>query len=287
MRERIASQEIQNGSLRFLYEKKLGRVCLKVLTRPTVSKVVGCYMNSKASSFMIKSFVRKNHIDLSEYEEKKYRSYNEFFTRRIKPDRRLPDDHPFSLISPCDSKLSAYPIGPDSVFAIKDSFYTVRDLLGGAAIADSFEGGYCLIFRLTVDDYHRYCYLDDGTKGENFFIKGELHTVKPIALKYCNIYKRNCREYTILETRHFGKVVYVEVGAMMVGRIKNHHQAYTFQKGEEKGMFEFGGSTIVVLLQKDKAIIDPEILENTELDMETVVKLGERIGAARQIGREA
>lgn len=280
-RKPVTRQDAQEtGSLRFLYEKKLGRACLKVLTRPAVSKVVGCYMNSKASKFMIKSFVRKNNIDLTEYEERRYHSYNDFFTRQIKPDRRQFDRLPGSLISPCDSKLSAYPIGPDSVFTIKDSCYTVRDLLGGAEIADAFNGGYCLIFRLTVDDYHRYCYLDDGTKGENFFIKGELHTVKPIALRYCNIYKRNCREYTVMETKHFGRVVYVEVGAMMVGRIKNHHQSYSFSRGEEKGMFEFGGSTIVVLLEKDRALIDGEILENTCRGMETIVRMGERIGVA-------
>ena len=135
-----------------------------------------------------------------------------------------------------------------------------------------------MIFRLEVDDYHRYCYIDRGFKHKNIHINGELHTVNPIALKNCNIYKRNSREYTVLHTKNFGDVTQVEVGAMMVGKILNHHGCYHFEKGEEKGMFLFGGSTIVLLVEKNKIIPCAELLENTAQGFETVVKMGEKIG---------
>lgn len=137
-----------------------------------------------------------------------------------------------------------------------------------------------MIFRLEVDDYHRYCYIDSGTKTENTFINGELHTVNPIALEHYNIYKRNCREYTVLHTENFGDVVQVEVGAMMVGRIVNRHGAAEVVRGEEKGKFEFGGSTIVLLVQEDMIRIDDDILRNSAENIETVVKYGEKVAAS-------
>jgi len=276
--ELISTNEAQDKCLGFLYCNFFGRLILKLLVCRFVSKLVGVFMNSRLSTRMIKGFVEKNKIDMTQYECKKWRSYNEFFTRKIAEGKREIDSNPHSLISPCDSKLSAYEINSDSVFYIKNSAYTVSDLLAGAKIAEEYEGGYCLIFRLCVDDYHRYCYFDSGKKSMNIFVRGKLHTVNPIVLDYCNIYARNCREYTVLETENFGKVVQVEVGAMCVGKIKNHHAAHSFTRGEEKGMFEFGGSTVVLLVKKDTVRIDDDILANTADGIETVVKMGEKIG---------
>jgi len=190
------------------------------------------------------------------------------------------DRMPSHFISPCDSKLTVYKIGKSSVFRIKGSRYRVSDLIQNDFLAKRYEGGYCMIFRLEVDDYHRYCYIDSGTKTENTFINGELHTVNPIALEHYNIYKRNCREYTVLHTENFGDVVQVEVGAMMVGRIVNRHGAAEVVRGEEKGKFEFGGSTIVLLVQEDMIRIDDDILRNSAENIETVVKYGEKVAAS-------
>lgn len=276
--ELISTNEAQDKCLGFLYGNFFGRLILKLLVCRFVSKLVGVFMNSRLSVGMINGFVEKNNIDMTQYECKKWRSYNEFFTRKIAEGKREIDYNSDSFISPCDSKLSAYKIDKDSVFYIKNSAYTVSDLLAGAKIAEEYEGGYCLIFRLCVDDYHRYCYFDSGKKTMNIFVKGKLHTVNPIVLDYCNIYSRNCREYTVMETENFGKVVQVEVGAMCVGKIKNCHEEHSFNRGEEKGMFEFGGSTVVLLLKKDAVNIDSDILSNTAEGIETVVKMGEKIG---------
>lgn len=277
-RPKLTIDGMDSGSLKFLYRNPLGRIILKLLVRPTVSKTAGYIMDSRISTIAIKRFVKKNNINLDEYENKKYKSYNDFFTRKIKEEHRKIDMNKNNLIAPCDSKLTAYKIDDDSVFKIKNSYYKVEDLLKNRCLAKKYKDGYCLIFRLCVDDYHRYCYIDNGKKDKNTFIKGVLYTVRPIALEKYNIYKQNSREYTILETENFGDVVQIEVGATMVGRIKNHHEEYEFTKGEEKGMFLFGGSTIVLLIEKNKVEIDQEIIDNTNNNYETIVKLGTKIG---------
>lgn len=278
--EIVVTNEKQNILLKKLYGTVCGRVILKALTAPAVSKAAGAFMDSWLSVSLIKRFIKSSGIDTSQYVMKKFRSYNEFFTRRVKRGMRPIDRMPSHFISPCDSKLTVYKIGKSSVFRIKGSRYRVSDLIQNDFLAKRYEGGYCMIFRLEVDDYHRYCYIDSGTKTENTFINGELHTVNPIALEHYNIYKRNCREYTVLHTENFGDVVQVEVGAMMVGRIVNRHGAAEVVRGEEKGKFEFGGSTIVLLVQEDMIRIDDDILRNSAENIETVVKYGEKVAAS-------
>ena len=274
----IASNEKQNKLLKKLYGSVAGRVLLKTLTAPALSRVAGRFMDSPASKVLIKPFIKKSGIDTSQYVMSGFRSYNDFFTRRIKKGKRPVDTAPEHLISPCDSKLTVYKISSRSIFRIKGSRYRVSDLLCNDFLAKRYCGGYCCIFRLEVDDYHRYCYIDSGVKSGNTFIPGELHTVNPVALERYNIYKRNCREYTVLHTDNFGDVVQVEVGAMLVGRIVNLHDEGAFRRGEEKGRFEFGGSTVVLLFEKDSIIPDRDILVNSSDGVETVVKYGEKIG---------
>lgn len=271
----------QGKALKLLYCNVFGRLVLKVLTMPIISKIVGAFMDSPLSIPIIQPFIRNNHIDMSQYKRKKFNSYNQFFTREIKPSARPISPIPTDLISPCDSKLTVYEISENSLFEIKDSRYSVADLIDNPRIAEKYTGGYCMIFRLCVDDYHRYCYIDNGTKSNNKFINGELHTVNPIALEHYNIYKRNCREYTILRTENFGDVIQIEVGAMLVGKICNHHGKYKYRRGEEKGMFKFGGSTVVLLFQRDKVVVDDDILANSANHTETVVRFGEKIGVKK------
>lgn len=273
--EKVVSGE---KALGYLYNTKTGRTILKIITKRSVSKATGKILNSKVSRLGIKKFVKKNNINVEEYEDRKYLSYNDFFTRRLKPGKRMVCMAKSALICPCDGRLSVYEIKDDSVFFIKESVYTIADLLEDNALAEEYVGGTCLIFRLSVDDYHRYCYFDWCHKSENKFINGVLHTVNPIVLDKYNVYKKNCREYTVMETENFGKAVQIEVGAMLVGKIKNLHGEGTFSRGTEKGMFEFGGSTIVLLLKKGVCEIDSDIVLNSSENVETIVKMGERIG---------
>lgn len=278
MRTKYKIEYNTKGSLHFLYNTVIGRILLKILTLPIISKIVGNFMNSKLSVFMIKPFIKNNNIDKSQFEDIKYSSYNNFFTRKIIAEKRPIDMAPNAFIAPCDSKLTAYKIDDNSTFYIKDSHYTLYDLIKDNSLAQKYIGGTMLIFRLSVDDYHRYCYIDNGFQENNIHIKGILHTVQPIALKKYNIYKTNSREFTVLHTQNFGDIIQIEVGALLVGKIQNINCNNSFAKGEEKGYFEFGGSTICLILKKDSVIIDDELFINTELGYETQVKLGEKIG---------
>ena len=268
----------QDRLLRWMYTHRAGRLALKVLVLPGVSKAGGWLLDSRISRVLIKPFVKRQGIDLDLYEGREYASYNDFFTRQIKKEHRPIEGDAGTLISPCDGKLSVYPIDGKRRFSIKGTEYTVDSLLRSGRIAGRYRGGYACVFRLTVDDYHRYCYVDDGVKSVNIRIPGVFHTVNPAANEVCPIYKENTREFSLLQSEHFKVVLMMEVGALMVGRITNYHEEGRVRRGEEKGRFEFGGSTVILLFQKDAVKFDRRFLENTENGYETIVKMGERLG---------
>lgn len=274
------SADGQEKLLRALYGHAAGRAFLKLLIAPPLSRAAGWMLSTRLSTVLIKPFIRQNGIDMSQFEPGPFESYNAFFARRILPGMRPVDEDPAHLIAPCDSKLTALPIAPESRFVLKNTPYTLSSLLRDEQLASRYAGGTALIFRLTVDDYHRYCYVADGEKGENVRIPGVLHTVNPIANDVYPIYKENAREYSLLQTERFGSVLMMEVGALLVGRIVNHHAGAQVKRGEEKGYFQFGGSTVVLLLEKGAAKVDGDILRNSEAGIETIVRMGERIGCA-------
>ena len=277
----IEGADGQDRLLGALYGNALGRMLLKPLTAPWLSKAAGAFLSTGASRIFIRPFIKSNRIDMSRFEPVAYESYNDFFSRRIREGARTVDMDPRHLISPADSKLTVLPITETGRFTLKHTEYTVGSLLRDPALAAQYVGGWACIFRLTVDDYHRYCYAFDAEKGENIKIPGRLHTVNPIANDFFPIYKENAREYTVLRTEQFGEVIAMEVGALLVGKIVNHHGAASVRRGQEKGYFQFGGSTVVLLLKKDTAVMDSDILENSQNGIETVVKFGEKIGIAR------
>lgn len=274
----VPGDDGQDKLLEWMYGTAVGRVLVRLMIQPWVSHAAGWMMDSRLSALAVGPFIKKNHIKMEEFEDRKFRSFNDFFTRRLREGARPVDEEPSHLVSPCDCKLSAYEIGLDSRFRIKGTEYTLESLLRSEALAKEFLGGMLLVFRLTVGDYHRYGYADTGFAGENVHIPGVYHTVNPAAAQRFPIYKENTRQYSLLASKTFGKMLQMEVGAAMVGRIVNNPGNCQVQRCQEKGRFEFGGSTIVICLQKDAAVIDEDILKNTRQDIETVVKFGQRIG---------
>ncbi len=302
--------------LKFLYETAFGRLILKGLTAPGLSRAVGHFLDTKLSCIFIGPFVRNNGINLDDYYSDNFTCFNDCFCRRVKEDRRPVDMDPSVLVAPCDGLLSAYEISDGLVVPVKQSRYSIADLLGEESIAAEFDGGLCLVFRLCVDNYHRYHYFDDGSKGRNVFIPGRLHTVRPIALRNLPVFVENSREYTVMDTVNFGRAIQMEVGAMLVGKIKNNHEEHEFKRSEEKGCFLYGGSTVILLLKRTPDSpatsaasgsdanssseansssganssseansgsgatihLDEPFLANTLAGIETPVKMGQRIG---------
>ena len=274
----VPGDDGQDRFLEWMYGTRPGRLLVKLMIRPGVSRAAGWLLDRRVSALAVRPFIRKNHICMDDFEQRRFRSFNDFFTRRVLPGKRPVDDAPGHLIAPCDSKLTVYDIRPDSRFRVKGTEYTLEGLLQSKELAETFLGGTLLLFRLTVGDYHRYTYIDSGFVTGSTRIPGVFHTVNPAAASRCPIYCENTREYSLLESLRFGTVLQMEVGAAMVGRIVNAPGSRNVRRGEEKGRFEFGGSTVIVLLQKGRAILDADLLRNTAQDAETVVRLGERIG---------
>ena len=269
----------QDHLLEVIYGHALTRMLLRPFLSPAVSDICGKFLSTRFSRRIIPSFVKKNHIDLSIYEKQEFDSYNAFFTRKIKAEQRPINDQKNVLISPSDGKVTAYPITQKGRFWIKHTQYTAAQLLKDERLAERYMGGWIYVIRLTVDDYHRYCYVADGRKSKQRKIRGVLHTVNPVANDYYPIYKMNSREYCLLKTKEFGTILLMEVGALMVGKINNHEEdSAQVKRGDEKGMFEFGGSTIVVMTEPGMTKPDKDIIQNTKAQAETLIKMGEPIG---------
>ncbi len=243
----------ESGIVLFLYRTVPGRIMLKILVNPYLSRALSAFFSSRISAFLIPGFVKKNNIDLRQYviPEGGYRSFNDFFTRRRK--RKLNPEPEPELQSPCDGFLTVKEISSDAVFDIKHCRYSIESLLRDKAMADAFAGGTAFIFRLTPANYHRYVFCTDGRIIRRRKIKGVLHCVRPAALERFPVFTENSREYTVIESKRMGKVVQMEVGAMLVGKITNNpafKPGEMVSGGEEKGYFEYGGSTIIVLTEQ-------------------------------------
>ena len=276
--KKVSNITNQDKLLSFLYTNIFGRMLLKPLIQPQVSKLAGRYLSSAHSKWLISKFIERNEINMDIYEECDYSSFNDFFTRKIKPDcRPVPEDLDV-LISPCDCLATVYPSQENTTFSIKNTEYTLRSLLRSPRLAKRFRGGYAYVLRLTVEDYHRYLYSVSGKQSKNYHIDGTYHTVNPIANDYLPIYKENTREYTVIHSKEFGDVLQMEVGALLVGKISNHKQSTVVTRGEEKGFFEYGGSTIVVLTQKGRVTPRSDLLTNSKNGYETKVLQAHPLG---------
>ena len=267
----------EDFSVRFLYKTAAGRMLLKLFTKPVVSKIGGVFLDSPFSRILIPGFIKKNNISLEgiEVPVKGFYSFNEFFKRRkikVKYDKE-----PKHFINPCDGFLSVVKLNDSTAFRIKNTKYDLSELLKDDELAKEFTGGYGLIYRLTPKHYHRYCFPDDGLIKYSRRIEGILHCVRPVALSRYSVFTENTREYTVLESENFGTIIQMEIGAIMVGKITNHELNGRVTRGMEKGYFEFGGSTVVVLVKKNKIKFDKEFLAKLNKYKEIPVRMGNSI----------
>ena len=270
-------------SLNFLYKTRLGRLLLRPLISKPISAFSGTLLDSRASKILIKSFVKKNSINTEDYELDNINSFNDFFCRRIKSNLRPISINPKEFIAPCDGLLSVHKITDGMVFNAKQSTFSIEKLLCDEELASQFKGGYCLVFRLCVNHYHRYIYFDSGKKRNNRHINGFFHTVRPIALEGFPVFTENSREYCAIETDNFDLCIQAEIGAMLVGRIVNEHiEECEVKRGEEKGHFEYGGSTIIVLVKENVISLRNDILSCNEQGNEFPIKMGEVVALKKE-----
>jgi len=280
-KERIPAEQW----LKWLYHDPFGNLALEaVIKRKAFSRFYGRYMKTPGSSVKIKSFVKLFEIDNSLYEKDlhSYSSFNDFFVRKIKSEYRQIDPHPHTIISPVDGKLLAYDnLQKGLHFIAKGYDFSLPEFLNNQKLADEYLHGCMFIFRLTPADYHRFHFPADSLPGKPHVIKGKYYSVSPISIrKKVKTFYQNKREYTIIKTEQFGDVIMAEIGATLVGSIKQTFiPNKQYKKGDEKGYFEYGGSSVILLFKANKIKIDDDLVHNTQLSYETKVQLGEKIAS--------
>lgn len=269
--------------LHLIYDYAMGRSLLFFIKRKFISSLYGKAMDSTRSKRMIEGFIKDNGLNMDESMKSKeeFETFNDFFTRKLKLSARPfnPDENVF--ISPCDSRLLAFEdIDPQKIIQVKGLTYSLDELLGSQKWNTSYDGGTALIFRLSPLDYHRFHFVDSGTADEARTIKGYYQSVNPIALsKIPKLYVENKRTITSFHSDHFGEILYVEVGATNVGSIIQTFQPkHRVKKGDEKGFFKFGGSTVILFIEKGRLKVDSDIINHSAQGIESRVLFGETIG---------
>jgi phosphatidylserine decarboxylase len=239
-------------------------------------------MDLSGSRKKIRAFIKKYDIDLDEIELplNQYKNLNAFFSRKLKPDARpfIADPHPFC--SPADGKVLAYPkLDAQTRLPVKGSHVDIIDLLSSRESAIPYRDGAALVIRLAPSDYHRYHFPVAGIATASAQISGRYYLVNPIALDVKpDLFAHNKREITHLETEHFGRIMIMEVAGWGVGRIVQTYQPGSVKRGQEKGYFQFGGSTLVLLFEPGRIIFDDDLIRDTQSGIEVQVHTGSQLG---------
>jgi phosphatidylserine decarboxylase len=250
-------------------------------SQPLIDWLYAAYENTRWSAREIEPFIRKYDIDMSEFEPIEYRSFAEFFERRFRPMVRKFPPAPGEMGAFAEARYLAWERWEaEQGFPVKGQSLRPDEILGSAQRMQPFISGPVFLARLAPVDYHHVHYCDDGTTLDHERMGRRLWTVNQHALRSKpDILFRNERNINILETRSFGRLGFVEVGALSVGRIVQVHPlGAPFHRGEEKSVFRFGGSAIIVFGERGAWRPCDDIVGHTREGIETFVRLGETVG---------
>lgn len=278
--------------LKFLYYNPFGVLPLEALVkRKFLSVLYGKKMDSESSKKMIPNFVKEHSINMEESVKSidEFTSFNDFFYRELKPDSRVVDRRRGVLTSPADGKVFVIEnVSKDTEFFVKGEKFYLEDFLKNKSLAKKYKNGMMFIIRLAPVDYHRFHFPASGMISKTKLIKGAYYSVSTHAIrKKFRIFCENKRTLSTLFTDSFKDICILEIGATMVGGIKQTYIPYTHvKKGDEKGYFYFGGSTVILLLEKQSFRIDKDILENSRNGIETKISMGERLGVSWRFREE-
>ena len=270
--------------VRLAYENPGGRFFVWLLARRAIfSKWYGRKMNKPESALKVLPFIARYNVDADEFAKSAfdYKSFNDFFYRKLKDGARpiAPGDD--VAVFPADGRHLAFPdIQAAAGFYVKGAKFSFAELLGDNQLAEKFARGAMLISRLCPVDYHRFHFPVSGLPGEPRGIKGWLYSVSPVALRRRLRYLiENKRVVTLVESTRFGTVGVIEVGATNVGSIQQSFvPGRAVQKGEEKGLFAFGGSCVITIFQRGRIRFDADVVTQSEQQLETYARMGDRLG---------
>lgn len=286
---RLELEKVYGGKvIRWLYNSPYGKWITPVLSRSYLSHIYGLFQNSTFSSRKVIPFIREYGIKIDEFvidknhtDQRPYASFNNFFIRKFKEGRRNFISKDNIMPAFCEARYLGFNyIDNNHSIPVKGKYLTPEAILANKSWSKIFLNGPILVARLCPVDYHRFHFPDKGKVIDHYHLTGQYHSVNPVALKQKqNIFSTNERQVTILETDNFGKLAYIEVGAMCVGKIIQTSNMKQFNRGDEKGYFLFGGSTVIVMGEKGKWQPEPDIIKYSLKGIETFVKLGHRIAS--------
>ena len=281
------------GWVRFTYENPVGKFFLwLVVKRALFSHLYGWQMNKRVSAGKVLPFIIKYNLDVTTFVKSPYdfKTFNEFFYRRLKPEVRpiAPGDD--VAVFPADGRHLVFPnVDTAEGFYVKGETFSLAELLGEDHLPEDqrvraklFAGGAMMISRLCPVDYHRFHFACAGVPSTPELINGALYSVSPIALrKNVKYLVQNKRVLTLIDSPVFGQMVSMEVGATNVGSIvQTLIPGRMATKGEEKGLFKFGGSCVITLFQKGRITFDADLVAQSRECVETYALMGERLGVA-------
>jgi phosphatidylserine decarboxylase len=280
--------------LRFAYENSLGGFFVWSLARRAwFSKWYGWKMNKRTSALQILPFITEYNIDVDDFAKSAfdYKTFNEFFFRALKPEARPIAPGEDVAVFPADGRHLAFAdVDTAGGFYVKGKKFSFAALFGEAELpaekrelSRKFAGGAMLISRLCPVDYHRFHFPVSGTPGEARLINGWLYSVSPVALRI-NVQRlvENKRQLTLVDSPEFGTVAMFEVGATNVGSIRQTHvPGRAVRKGDEKGLFAFGGSCVITVFERARIVFDADILAQSAQHVETYARMGDRLGVTQ------
>jgi phosphatidylserine decarboxylase len=267
-------------TLHFLYENPFGRFLNGLLLKRRVFSLLYGGWQRRRGKGRIQDFVDSIGVNVAEAEKplEAYPTLDEFFTRRLAPDARPIDADPEHLVSPADGRVPVCPRLDGGILTVKSSRATLEDLLGEADLAERYRGGAAVIVRLAPVDYHRFHFPEAGVAKEARRTAGSLHSVHPIALAAGAPSFLNERTITGISTKGFGEIQMIEIGAIAVGKIVQTYTPGPVERGQEKGFFRFGASTVVLLAEPGRLRLDEDLAEANANGLESLVRVGMRIG---------
>lgn len=256
-----------------------------LLNRSWYAHIYGKWVDRAASQKNIQNFISQFDIDLSEIEKPldQYANLNAFFARKLKPGVRPFVQDTTRFCSPADGKILVYPqLEERTQLPVKHAHVDIATLLASENEARPYHGGAACVVRLAPYDYHRFHFPVEGLAGPTKPINGRYYLVNPLLLSIKpDLFVHNKRTVTYIDTEQFGKVAYLEVAGFAVGRIVQTYQPGKIRRGQEKGYFQFGGSTLVLLFEPDKLIFDQDLINYSQKQTEVQVQTGTQIGTQR------
>lgn len=270
--------------LRTVYLSNFSFLFRPIFNSKLFSKIYSLSKKSKRSKDQIQKFIKDFDIDDSEFYPlgESYQCFNDYFIRRFKEAKRPFSPEAQDFCAPCEARYLVFDHEDSRRFSVKDRTVNLEELLRDKKLASEFKDCTIVIARLAPVDYHHFHFPDDGELLSSYVVCGKLDSVTPIATSYkMEIFLENERVINRFMTSNFGELIYIEVGALAVGKIIQSHTQKEFKRGQVKGHFEFGGSTVICLIKKDRIIFDHSIINNSKNNIESKINLGTVIGKGR------